>query len=128
MFGEWDSAEQHAEFTKSSCRDEVVRPQEGVLEFVDVVHVTMGEGEGEGGIGGLLNGKGKFWLKGAGYLKGEEEEQEEVVGARENVVVMRRCDVGFEKESYVFVFGGDDDDDNDTRYKLAGSVELVNLE
>jgi len=105
----------------------VLGPQEGVLGFVDVVHVRLAEG----GIGGLLDGRGAVRLGwgvvvggssgGGGGGKGGE--------GKEGLVELKRCDEGFEQEVYVFDFSGNGDIGGaDGRYRLAGQVELLDLE
>ena len=118
MFGEWDSVAQHVEFTSSAGREEILKPQEGVLDFVDVVHVKLPPG----GIKELLDGKERFRLA-WGISSGEKTERKSG-----SMVEMRRCDEGFEEESCLFDFSGDEAVHGDARYGLSGSIEIVDME
>ena len=119
VFGEWDSAAQHVAFTTSARRGDILKPQEGVLQFVDLVHVQMPEG----GIERLLDGKRVFRL--GRRVLGDGENGKEAAGKMEGVVEMTRCDEGFEEQVYVFSFGGDKEVGVDERSE---SVEVVNME
>jgi len=118
VFGEWDSVAQHVNFMRSAAREEILKPQEGMLEFVGVVHVQMTEG----GIESLLDGKREFRLE---WGASREEGKGRSGGG---VVEMRRCDEGFEEEVYIFNFSGNGSMDDDQHKALSGNVELVDIE